>query len=239
MTEDSLIGFVAQARKQIVESGAEQFDHAILNGDTTTSTLTNINDIAGTPAGTEVFMLVDGMRKLALVTNTANARSGGTLADTDYLDTVKLLGAAGKNARQQAAVTVIPDANVYWKSLELSMLKTPDVWPQATLVEGVLTRIWGYELKPSWMMHYDEAGTLDTLKVNTSGKLDIDTTTNNTTGSILGVRWDQWAIAWKRRLTLETSRYPESDTNQVVVMARWGMAYRDTEAAAVSYNLSA
>jgi len=241
MTEDSLITFVTQARRQIVESGQEQFDHAIINGDTTTSTLTNINDIAGTPAGTEVFMLVDGFRKLPLVTNTANYRSGGALTDTDYLETVKLLGGAGKNARDKAAVTMIPDANVYWKSLELSTVKTEDVWREATLREGVLERMWGFELKPSWMMHYDEAGTVTgsyELKVNSSGKLDIDTTTNNTTGSILAVRWDQWAIAQKRRMTLETSRYPESDTNQVVAIARWGLAYRDTEAASITYDLT-
>jgi len=241
MTEDSLISWVAQARRQIVESGQEQFDHAIINGDTTTSEATNINDIIGTPAGTEVFLLVDGFRKLPLVTNTANYRSGGTLSDTDYLETVKLLGGAGKNARDRSKVTLIPDGNVYWKSLELSTVKTQDVWPNATLVEGVLTRLWGFELTPSWMMHYDEAAVITgarELKVNTSGKLDIDTAANNTTGSILAVRWDQWAIAWKRRMTLETSRYPESDTNQIVAMARWGLAYRDTEASAISYNLS-
>jgi len=238
MTEDSLIAFVPQARKQIVESGAEMFEHAIINGDTTTTTLHNINDVTGTPAGTEVFMLVDGFRKLALVTNTANARSGGALTDDDYLDTAILMGTAGKNARDQRKVTFIPDANVYWKSLKLATVKTQDVWPNATLEEGQLARIWGYEVKPSWMMHYDEAGVSTALKATTTGYVDSTTLANNTTGSILGVRWDQWAIAWKRQITLETSRYPESDVNQIVAMARWGLTYRDTEASSISYNLS-
>lgn len=241
MTEDSLIGWIVQARRQIVESGSEQFAHAIINGDTETGASTNINDIAGTPAATEVFMLVNGFRKLPLITNTANAVSGGALADTDFLDVVKLLGGAGKNARDQAKVTLIPDGNVYWKALEMATVKTKDVWQNATLESGKLTGIWGFELKPSWMMHYDESGVITgayELKVNSAGKLDIDTNTNNTLGAILAVRWDQWAIAWKRRMTLETSRWPESDTNQIVAIARWGLKYRDTEASALSYNIS-
>ena len=241
MTEDSLIGFVAQARRQIVEGGSEMFDHAILNGDTEAGASANVNDIAGTAAGTEIFMLVDGFRKLALVTNTANSRAGGALEDTDYLATVKLLGDAGKNASRQDRITLIPDANVYWKSLELSTVKTQDVWPQATLQDGVLTRLWGFELRPSFLMHFDEAAVISgayMLKTNSAGKLDIDTQANNTYGALLAVRWDQWAIAWKRRLTLETSRYIESDTNQIVAIARWGMAYRDTEASSISYGLS-
>ena len=241
MTEDSLIGWIVQARRQIVESGQEQFAHAIINGDTETGGTTNINDILGTPAGTEVFMLVDGFRKLPLITNTANARSGGALADTDFLETVKLLGGAGKNARDQAAVTLIVDGNVYWKALEMATVKTKDVWTNATLESGKLTGIWGFELKPSWMMHFDESVSITgayELKVNSAGKLDIDTAANNTLGAILAVRWDQWAIAWKRRMTLETSRWPESDTNQIVAIARWGLKYRDTEASSISYNVS-
>lgn len=241
MTEDSLIAWIAQARRQIVESGAEQFDHALINGDTETGGTTNINDIGGTPAATEVFMLVNGFRKLPLITNTANSRSGGALADTDFLETIKLLGGAGKNARDQAAVTLIVDGNVYWKSLEMSTVKTKDVWANATLENGKLTGIWGFELRPSWMMHFDESGSVTgayELKADSAGKVNLDTTTNNTKGAILAVRWDQWALAWKRRMTLETSRWPESDTNQIVAIARWGLAYRDTEASAISYNIS-
>ena len=238
LAEDSLIRFVEQARKQMVASGGENFDHAVINGDTTTSASTNINDIAGTPAGTEVFMLVNGFRKLALVTNTANSKSGGPLSDTDFLETAKLMGTVGLNAADKSKVTFIPDANVYWKALELSTVKTQDVWPNATLVSGTLDRIWGYEVKPSWFMHKDESGVVTSLKVNTAGKLDIDTAANNTTGSILAVRWDQWAVAWKRRMTLEVSRWPESDANQIVALCRWGMVYRDTEASAIMYNVT-
>jgi len=75
-------------------------------------------------------------------------------------------------------------------------------------------------------------------KANTSGKVDQDTTTNNTTGSILGVRWDQWRFAYKRMMTIETVRVADADAYQLVAWMRVGMNYRDTEAAAISYGLT-
>ena len=61
---------------------------------------------------------------------------------------------------------------------------------------------------------------------------------NNTLGALLAVRWDQWALKWKRRMTVESQRSPESDSTQIVALARWGLGYRDTDAAAISYNLT-
>lgn len=234
LEEDSLIPFANQLRMQMQKAGAEQLEHVIIDGDTDTTASTNINDIAGTPAGTEAFLLVNGFRKLALVTNTNNARSGTTLTEDDYLETLKLMGTAGLNAADISKVTLIPDANVYWKSLQLASLKTKDVWTNATLESGQLARIWGYEVKPSWLMHYKSA----VRKANSSGKIDLDTTTNNSTGSILAVRWDQWLFGWRRRMTMETTRIARADTTEIVALMRFGLTYRDTEASAISYNIT-
>ena len=76
------------------------------------------------------------------------------------------------------------------------------------------------------------------LKSKTAGKVDQTTQANNTKGTILAVRWDQWALRWKRRMTLEVDRWPEADTNQIVAMLRFGLAYRDAEASAVTYNIT-
>ena len=75
-------------------------------------------------------------------------------------------------------------------------------------------------------------------KANTAGKVDNTTTTNNTTGSILAVRWDQWLLGWRRRITVETTRYPRSDSSEIVMLMRFGLAQRDTEASAITYNLT-
>jgi len=131
-------------------------------------------------------------------------------------------------------VMFIPDMPTYWASLKLASVKTRDVWQNATLESGMLTRLYGFPLKPSAWMHAMSTARL----ANTAGKVDQDTPTNNTCGSILAVRWDQWRFKWKRRMTIETDRWPESDTNQMVAMARWGLGYRDTEAAAITYGVT-
>src|SRR3990172_5396302 len=89
--EDSLIAFAPQARMQLEKRGAEVLEHVIVDGDVETSATKNINSggSSGTIAGTEVFLVANGLRKLALVTNTANSRSaGGGFVVTDYKDTL-------------------------------------------------------------------------------------------------------------------------------------------------------
>jgi hypothetical protein len=67
--------------------------------------------------------------------------------------------------------------------------------------------------------------------------VDQDTASNNTTGAILAVRFDQWRQAFKRRMTLETTRIANADSWEIVALARLGLAYRDTEASAITYNV--
>lgn len=238
MEEDSLIPFVANLRRQLELGAAEQLEHAIIDGDTETGASTNINDIAGTPAGTEVFLLVNGFRKSPLVTTTANSRSGGTLAVADYLETVKLMGLAGRNAKNKAGVSFIVDLHTAWKTLELSEVLTRDVFSQPTIEGGVLKSIWGYDVYESAFMHYANQDATYGLKANTAGKVDLDTASNNSTGSILAVRWDQWQFGIKRRMTIETQRIPQADATQIVALMRFGLAQRDTEASAITYNLT-
>ena len=75
------------------------------------------------------------------------------------------------------------------------------------------------------------------LKANISGKVDLGTAANNTTGSILAVRWDQWRLGYKRQMTFEVQRDAISDSTDIVVMMRVGMVNRDNEASAISYNV--
>ena len=238
LSEDSIIAFVPQARKQLEISGTEQLEHLVLDGDTETSGSTNINDIGGTPTATgtnrDLFLLLNGFRKLPLVTNTDNARAGGSLDEDDYLETMWLMGTAGLAGADMSKCSFIVDPNVYKKSLQMAVVKTKDVWSNATVESGVLTKLWGYEILPSWFMHYKSA----VRKANTAGKVDQDTVANNTTGSILGVRWDQWKFAYKRLMTVETVRVADADAYQLVAWMRVGMNYRDTEASAITYGLS-
>ena len=83
-------------------------------------------------------------------------------------------------------------------------------------------------------MNYKSAARL----ANSAGKVDQDSTANNTKGVILAVRWDQWLMGFRRRMTMETTRRAESDSWEIVALSRLGMIQRDTEAAAISYNIT-
>jgi hypothetical protein len=234
LNEDSLPPLLSQVNDQLLQGFAEQLEYAIIDGDTDATASTNINDIAGTPTATDLFLLFNGFRKLALVTNTANSRPGGTLDAEDVLATVKLMGTAGMNALDITKIGIIPDLNVYWKLLELAEVKTRDVNGSPTIENGKLTRLYGYDVMPSAFMNFLSA----TRKANTAGKIDQDTVANNTTGSLLAIRWDQWKFYWKRRLSSETWRLPQADYTEIVMIARCGLISRDNEAAAITYGLT-
>jgi hypothetical protein len=208
-------------------------ESAVIDGDTETGATTNINDIADTPGGTEYWLLTNGFRKLALITNSANARDGGALTSSDFLETAKLMGVGGSNADVARTAFIIPYA-VHWKALELADVKTRDVFSGATIESGRLTGIYGYPVLVSHHMHKPQVSRL----ANTAGKIDLNTAGNNTTSSIVAVRFDQWMLGWRRRMTLETTRVPAADSTEIVALMRWGMIYRDTEASAISYNIT-
>lgn len=238
MDEDSVVNFAAELRGSIQREGVSVLEALFIDGDTATGASTNINDIAGTPAGTESFLVANGARKLALVTNTANSRDGGALAVEDFLETLKLMGLAGKNALQRDQVAFILDLWTHWKTLELSEVKTRDVYSAPTIESGMLKNIFGYDVFATSNMHRANQDATYGLKANSSGKIDLDTASNNTTGSILAIRFDQWRLGFKRRMRIETERIIDADATRIVAHMRIGIIYRDTDASAISYNLT-
>ena len=246
MDEDSLIPWVPNAMRQIQVSGSEIMEHICIDGDTDLTINLNINDVGGTPAGTEAFTVTDGFRKLALVTNTANSRDGGAIAASDIPATLMLMGRAGLGGADPTKVGLICDPWSMAKFAQLPEVYTKDVYSRPTLENGIFTAlpIFNYVLRASWFMHYAgiDMGTITNPayqnKAQNNGYVDQDTEGDNTLGALLAVRWDQWVMKWKRRMTIESSRWPESDTTQIVAMARWGLGYRDTEASAICYNLT-
>jgi hypothetical protein len=236
MEEDSLIPWASQLNAQMTLAAAETLEHVAIDGDTETGATTNINTIGGTPGGTEAYLNLNGFRKLALVTNTANSTSIGALADTTFLTIKNLMGPAGKNASDKTKVEFILDPNVYDKVLQLASVKTQDVFPNATLVDGELTKLWGYSVRRSYFMHW--LSTTNPYQANTAGKVNLTNQALNTTGAALAVRYDQWLMGWKRRARLETVRIPRSDVTEITVTLRVGLVYRDTEAAAIGYNIT-
>ena len=115
----------------------------------------------------------------------------------------------------------------------LPEVKTKDVNTAATVENGFVSRVYGVSVLPSWQMHRASAKRM----ANSAGKIDADTDSNNTLGAILCVRWDQWKQAYKRRMTIETTRIANADSWEIVALARLGLAYREGEASAITYNV--
>lgn len=232
LDEDSIVNVLSEANRKIKASGKEQIEYILLNGDTDTSATTNINTIDGTPAGGTTkpsYLLLDGLMKLALVTNTAQTfNAGGALAETTFLNLLPLLGPSGKYASDPDKILFVIDNFVYFAALNLAALKTQDVFPSATIVEGVLRKIWGTELLRSAQLG----------KANTAGKVATGTPANNTTGRIVLVRPDQWAARWKRQIEIFTEFKPRSDSTVLTAHMRWGLGYRANDAAAIARNVS-
>lgn len=234
LEEDAVLPYVAELRRKLALSAAETLEHVILDGDTATANTTNINDIAGQPGGSEAFLLVDGFRKIPLVTLTANSRDGGALDVSDFLETVKLMGAGGVAGYDQQRVAFIVDRHTHYKMLELPEVKTRDVFGGATLEGGRVASIWGYPVFMSSRLAWLGGG-----KTNSAGKVDLDTAANNAKGQILAVRWDRWQFGWRRRMTIETTRVPAADSTEIVALMRFGLKYSVADdCAALSYNIT-
>lgn len=232
LEEDTVFPYAAQLQRQLVVSGAEHLESAVIDGDTEPALNANINNAGGLP-GSEYWTIVNGFRKLALVTNTANSRSAGALTSSDFLETVKLMGVGGANADVQKTGFIIPFA-VHWKALELADVKTRDVFAGATIEAGRLAAIYGYPVYVTSQMHKAQPNRL--CKVD--GYIDLALAGNNTSSALLAVRFDQWLLGWRRRMTFETTRVPAADSTEIVALMRFGLAYRDVEASAISYEVT-
>ena len=243
LSESTPLAVVSEVRKNMEVSGREAIENVLLNGDTDATINTNINDVAGTPDADELFLVANGFRKLPLITNTANARSGTTLAIEDYLSTLQLMGTAGVNALAQPdKVSFIVDPSTYAKSMGLAELKTQDVYnPGATVLTGRLPRVYGSDVILSAQfckVSIDGAVIANSQLTEATGKIDTDTASDNTVGGILAVRWDQWRMGYRRMMQFEATRVARADLTELVSLAEIGIVYRDTEASALSYNIT-
>lgn len=229
LSEDSVLmgGLVAQLNFQINEVMIRQPEYVFINGDTTATASTNINLIDGTP-GTGInkpaYMVSDGALKLALVTNSAMSRDGGTLDDEDFRITTTLFDGDIQSDPDRTAFVL--DPFTYSKSLAMLALKTRDVaGVDATLFTGKLPPLLGIDVFRSGQM----------AKANSAGKIPV---AGGTLGRILAVYAPYWALVWKRRMTIENARVALAKSNVIIASMRLGFRYRATNAAAVSYNLT-
>jgi hypothetical protein len=244
MEEDSMVAWMPTLRAQLEKSGAEALEYVVIDGDTATTASTNINDVDTTPTATDAFLMANGFRCLAIRINTAQLRTAGGLTVDDYLETLKLMGTAGMNGADPTKTDFIIDPWVHWASMQLAEVKTKDIYGAPTLENGLLSGLWGRKIYVSYQMCTAgvKGATVTTAaymnKSEVTGYIDQTDEADNAYGTILAVRWDQWKLGWKRRMTLETTRIARADVTEIVAMCRFGLVYRDTDASAVSVGVS-
>lgn len=227
--EDSIIPALPQLREQSVRAMRDAIDNVLLNGDTTDNypTAENINSEGADPANTAKFLAFNGLRHLPLVVTTANA------VDASGVPTLSLIRQArftmaGKYSVNPNNLAIICDASTYAKLLSLDEVITIDKFgPRATVMNGQLAAIDGMPVLVSAEMGL----------THTSGMIH-DTTNNNVKGQIVIVYRPGWTVGHRRRVTATVKFYPEWDAYQLVATVRLALTNRDTDVAAMLYNLT-
>lgn len=227
LVEDSIIPILPIYREQAQRSLMDAIDHVLLNGDTTATSTGNINLDDNTPAATAKYMAFNGLRKLALVTNTANGADiagGPTLA---ALRNVRFLMAAKYSLRPSDLAWIV-DGATYGKLLGLNEVVTMDKFgANATAMTGQIGVLDGIPVLVSAEMPLTEA----------DGKVS-NTGSNNTKGQAVCVYRPGWVVGYRRRIAASVEYLSYYDAYQMTATMRVAFVNFDTDVAAVAYDIT-
>ena len=226
LVEDAILPVLNIYRDQAIRAIADSIDYTLLNGDTTTAATGNINSDNGAPGSTERYLAFDGLRKLALVTNTANASDAGGAVDLAKLRTARFLMETRYSARPSDLAWIV-DGNTYAKLLGLSEFLTMDkAGALATAMTGQIGFIDGIPV----MMSPEVPLTDSDGKVTVSG-------TNNK-GTAVCVYRPGWYVGYRRRIAVNVEYLTYHDSYQLTATVRLAFARFDTEVASTLYNIT-
>jgi HK97 family phage major capsid protein len=224
LVEDAILPVLNIYREQAIRAIADSIDYTLLNGDTEDGVGANINT-ASAPGGNERFMAFNGLRKLPIVTNTANAVSMG--ADPTL---AKLRESRFKMDTRYAArptdLAWIVDGGTYAKLLGLSEFLTMDkAGALATAMTG-------------------QIGFVDGIPVVVSPEMPLTATTGyvagsgNTKGTAVCVYRPGWFVGYRRRIAVNVDYLPYYDSYQLTATVRLAFANFDSEVASALINIT-
>lgn len=216
LVEDAILPVLALYREQAVRAIAQSIDHLLLNGDTATTT-DNVNAHETALGATDRRLAFDGLRKLVLVT-----ASGQSVALSGDLDLAALRGArfllpTARSTRPNDLAWIV-DAGTYQSLLGLDTFLTMDkAGPNATAQTG-------------------QIGTMDGAPVVVSPELPQTSSdgthgATNDKGTALCVWRPGWFVGYRRRIAVDVSYLPYTDSYQLTATVRLGLAHLDTQAA--------
>ncbi|MBE2182201.1 MAG: phage major capsid protein [Anaerolineae bacterium] len=226
LVEDAVVPVLNLYREQAVRAITDAIDHVILNGDTTTAGTGNINKDHAAPVGTDRYLAFDGLRKLPLVTNTANRVDAANVAPTLALLRQARFKLDSRYSVRPADLIWIVDAATYAKLLAMPEFLTMDkVGPQATALTGQIGYMDGAPVVVSAEFPLTEA----------DGKVGAGA---NDRGSALCVYRPGWVVGYRRRIAVSVDYLPYTDSYQLTATVRLALANYDTKVAAALFNLA-
>jgi HK97 family phage major capsid protein len=225
LAEDALVPVLSIYREQAMRALAAAIDSVLLNGDTETGATGNINSDDGAPASNAPYLAFNGLRKLPLVTNTANGISAGAAPTLALLRQTRF-AMAHKYSINPANLAWIADGGSYAKLLGLDEFLTMDkAGPHATAMSGQIGFVDGAPVLVSAAMPL----TMADGKVNATG---------NTKGQIMCVYRPGWIVGYRRRIAASMDYLPYYDSYQMTATVRLALAPLDTDVAAALYNVT-
>ncbi|MDL1900584.1 phage major capsid protein [Anaerolineae bacterium CFX9] len=226
LVEDAIVPVLTLYREQALRAIMDSIDYVLLNGDTTTAATGNINKDHAAPAATDRYLAFDGLRKLPLVTNTANRVDAANAAPTLTLLRSARFKMDARYAARPGDLAWIVDAGTYAKFLAMSEFLTMDkAGERATALTGQIGLIDGAPVIVSSEMNLTEA----------DGKVGGGT---NDRGTALCVYRPGWYVGYRRRIAVSVDYVPYYDSYQLTATVRLALANYDTKVAAALYNLA-
>ncbi len=227
-TEDAMIPVIPLYREQAMRVITDSLDNVLLNGDIVTAATGNVNSDDQAPTATNKYLIFDGLRKLALVTNAANKLDAVGAPTRALFNQARFLMPM-QHALRPADLAWIVDGNTYSKLLLLPEFSTVDKYgPYATIATGELGRIDNIPVLPSAEYSLTEA----------DGKMSGATPANNTKGQATCVYRRGWMGGFVRRVNANLAYIPYYDAYQMVATVRVAFINFDNEVASVLYNIT-
>jgi len=226
MLEDSIVAALPEINQSVMYALQQAIENAILNGDTETGATGNINSDDAAPPSTAVYLAFDGLRKLPLVTNTANAVDAAAAPSMALLRSVRAL-LPSRYAYNPANLAWVVDWSTYNKLLGLTEVSTVDKYgPNATVLTGELARVDGIPVIVSPHMPLTQAdGKVDTLLTNDKGQMVL-------------VYRPGWRVGFRRQVKIVSEFFGALDAWQITGTLRLALARFNTEASAALYNIT-
>lgn len=220
LLEDSVIDIAEYVTEEIIAAYDNTVHQVLLNGDVDTGSNTNINIIDGNtsalPDGNKTdFLKANGARKFA-IDNSGTVDAGGALVLEDIRSARALMGMKGLDPSK---LRLVPDVKTYFKLLNLTQAETMEKFGDAaTVKEGRLVAIDGIKIvNREEMLQAQAAGTISA------------TWSNNVKGQIAVIHMPSVHIGWRRKLSIEPSRYAEKRQTGITGSTRMAITFDNTQ----------